>query len=155
MNQKQIEQLEAAKTLNRLKEKTITIIPDHEEDDSDIYCTVDELRRKLRTTTPFEVQKYNGNPKMNVNSVPQYRNKVAATVAQWEKRVMEERTSQIFNRLQKKQLEAAKEAEDADKRQEILWRAQGESFYHFRLLTRFGTKPPWLVSTKYYCYFAF
>ncbi|KAK6628291.1 hypothetical protein RUM43_002103 [Polyplax serrata] len=124
MNQKQIEQLEAAKTLNRLKEKTITIIPDHEEDDSDIYCTVDELRRKLRTTTPFEVQKYNGNPKMNVNSVPQYRNKVAATVAQWEKRVMEERTSQIFNRLQKKQLEAAKEAEDADKRQEILWRAQ-------------------------------
>lgn len=127
MNQKQIQQLEAAKNLNRLKDKTPTIISD-KDDNSDVYCTVDDLRRKLHSATPFEVQKHNNeNSKLTANNVPRYRNKVAATVAHWEKRVMEERTSQIFNRLQKKQLEAAKEAEDAEKRQEILWREQGKN----------------------------
>lgn len=124
MNQKQIQQLEEAKNLNRLKDKTPTIIPE-KDDSSDLYCTVDDLRKKIKSTTPFEMTKY-GSQKNNRTNAPQYRNKVAATVAQWEKRVMEERTSQIFNRLQKKQLEVAKEAEDAEKRQEILWREQGK-----------------------------
>ena len=136
MNQKQIQQLEAAgKTLNRLKDKTMmTILPPETDDSSDIYCTVDDLRKKLNSSKPnFEIQKYNGNNNNNnngkLNNVPQYRNKVAATVAQWEKRVLEERASQIFNKLQRKQLQVVKEAEDAEKRQEILWREQGKKIF--------------------------
>ncbi|KAL0274829.1 UNVERIFIED_CONTAM: hypothetical protein PYX00_002858 [Menopon gallinae] len=123
MNQKQIEQLEAANAINRLKEKT-PVIPIKDEP-SDIYCSVDELRKKMQGTNPFENERTNLVQKMNANNAaPHYKNKVAATVAQWEKRVMEERTSQIFNSLQKKLLEVAKEAEDAEKRQETLWREQ-------------------------------
>jgi hypothetical protein len=51
--------------------------------------------------------------------------KVAQRVALWEKRVMEERTSEIFKRLQKKQMEVAREAEEAEQKQEQLWREQG------------------------------
>lgn len=46
-------------------------------------------------------------------------------MALWEKRVMEERTSEIFKRLQKKQMEVAREAEEAEHKQEQLWREQG------------------------------
>ncbi|XP_044738188.1 SH2 domain-containing protein 4A-like isoform X2 [Chrysoperla carnea] len=50
--------------------------------------------------------------------------KVAQKVALWEKRLMEERTSEIFKRIQKKQLEAAKEAEEFERIQEQLWKEQ-------------------------------
>lgn len=125
MNQKQIQQLEAAKTLNRLKDKT-PIIP-IKDDTSDVYCTVDELRKKAEVIDPFKNENDridNMFQKMSLNNGPQYKNKVSETVAKWERRVMEERTSQIFNRLQKKQLEVAKEAEDAEKKHETLWREQ-------------------------------
>jgi hypothetical protein len=52
--------------------------------------------------------------------------KVAQRVALWEKRVMEEMTSEIFKRLQKKQMEVAREAEEAEQKQEQLWREQGK-----------------------------
>jgi len=52
--------------------------------------------------------------------------KVAQKVALWERRVMEERTSEIFKRLQKKQMEVAREAEEAEQKQEQLWREQGK-----------------------------
>jgi len=52
--------------------------------------------------------------------------KVAQRVALWERRVMEERTSEIFKRLQKKQMEVAREAEEAEQKQEQLWREQGK-----------------------------
>jgi SH2 domain-containing protein 4A len=51
--------------------------------------------------------------------------KVAQRVALWEKRVMEERTSEIFKRLQKKKMEVEREAEEAEHKQEQLWREQG------------------------------
>jgi SH2 domain-containing protein 4A len=38
---------------------------------------------------------------------------------------MEERTSEIFKRLQKKQMEVEREAEEAEHKQEQLWREQG------------------------------
>jgi hypothetical protein len=44
---------------------------------------------------------------------------------------MEERTSEIFRRLQKKQMEVAKEAEEAEHKQEELWREQGELYSCF------------------------
>jgi hypothetical protein len=39
---------------------------------------------------------------------------------------MEERTSEIFKRLQKKQMEVVREAEEAEQKQEQLWREQGK-----------------------------
>lgn len=44
----------------------------------------------------------------------------------WERRVMEERTSEIYKRIQKKKMEAVKEAEEAEHKHEQLWREQGE-----------------------------
>jgi hypothetical protein len=38
---------------------------------------------------------------------------------------MEERTSEIFKRLQRKQMEVVREAEEAEHKQEQLWREQG------------------------------
>lgn len=52
--------------------------------------------------------------------------KVSQRVAMWEKRVMEERTSEIFKGLQKKKMEAAKEAEEAEREHERLWLEQGD-----------------------------
>jgi len=46
-------------------------------------------------------------------------------VAQWENRLMEERSTQIFQTLQKKTQELKQEAEKADEKQEELWREQG------------------------------
>jgi SH2 domain-containing protein 4A len=51
--------------------------------------------------------------------------RVAQRVALWEKLVMEERTCEIFKRLQKKQMEVVREAEEAEQKQEQLWREQG------------------------------
>lgn len=48
----------------------------------------------------------------------------------WENRVMEERTSQIFKGIQKKKLEAAKEAEEAEHKHELLWKEQGTKYYN-------------------------
>lgn len=53
--------------------------------------------------------------------------KVSQRVAMWEKKVMEERTSQIFKGIQRKKLEAAKEAEEAEHKHEQLWIEQGSS----------------------------
>jgi hypothetical protein len=52
--------------------------------------------------------------------------RVAQRVALWEKRVTEERTCEIFMRLQKKQMEVAREAEEAEQKQEQLWIEQGK-----------------------------
>lgn len=38
--------------------------------------------------------------------------------------MMEERTSEIYKKLQKKKMDAAKEAEEAENKQEHLWREQ-------------------------------
>lgn len=139
MNQKQIQQLEAAKSLNRLKDKT-PLIPTKDES-LEVYCTVDDLRKKMNTCSPFENDRMDILNKMN--KAPQHKNKVAATVAHWERRVMEERTSQIFSRLQKKQLEVAKESEDAERRQETLWREQGRRLVSVLWQVWSGTCRPW------------
>lgn len=57
--------------------------------------------------------------------------KVAQKVALWEKRLMEERATEILKKLQKKQLEAAKEAEEFERIQETLWKEQGKLFFRF------------------------
>lgn len=50
--------------------------------------------------------------------------KVSAKIALWEKRVIGEKTNEIYRRLQQKQQETAIEAEEAARTQEELWQEQ-------------------------------
>lgn len=107
------------------------------EDDMDIYCSVDELREKIANNKPQNINNYTLNHYQTKNNIYNLMDrdvlqeislntqKVSHKVALWEKR-LSERTSEIFNTMQEKQLEAAKEAEEAAKRQEEVWREQGE-----------------------------
>lgn len=49
-------------------------------------------------------------------------------VRNWEHRVMEERTSEIYKRMKNKKDEEERQAEEADKKQEIVWRVQGKRY---------------------------
>jgi len=129
LNQKQIEAMEAAQ---RKEDKL------EDEASLDVYCSVDDLRDKANqfpalnsTFVRNSINKFDD----SVNPVADKRDalqeislnkpkKVAQRVALWEKRVMEERTCEIFMRLQKKQMEVAREAEEAEQKQEQLWREQ-------------------------------
>lgn len=51
---------------------------------------------------------------------------VSERVRNWEQRVMEERTSEIYKRMKNKKDEEERRAEEADKKQEIVWREQGK-----------------------------
>lgn len=112
-------------------------------DDGDIYCSVDELREKmnkpLKNINNYSICHYQSKNKINMMDVDVLqeisinRNKVAQRVALWEKKLTEEKTCEIFRRIQKKQMEIAKEAEEAEKKQELLWMEQGlcSRFRHF------------------------
>lgn len=108
------------------------------EDDMDIYCSVDELREKIANSKPQNINNYTINHYQTKNNLYNLMDrdvlqisldtqKVAHKVALWERR-LSERTSEIFNTLQKKQMEAVKEAEEAATRQEEVWREQGKKF---------------------------
>lgn len=119
-------------------------------DDMEIYCSVDELRDRLNKTngisgitTPtknnftqnnmysnrianYNLSSINGdkvdnNFKASSHKPPQ---KVSAKIALWEKRVINEKTNEIYRRIQKKQQESVKEAEEAARKQEELWQEQ-------------------------------
>lgn len=105
----------------------------------DIYCSVDELRDKINNNTnkpklPIKKNSYvmshyqNKSFKFSVIDRNEMNKAVQPKVAQkvelWEKRLTEERTSEIFKKIQKKQLEAKQEAEEAEKKQEELWKEQ-------------------------------
>lgn len=112
------------------------------EDDMDIYCSVDELREKINATN-FQKPPIPKKPNYQINSYQTKNNKfcfvdtrevlqeisinaqVAQRVALWEKK-MEERTTEIFKSIKKKQELAAKEAEEEDKKKEQEWEEQGE-----------------------------
>ncbi|XP_066992459.2 SH2 domain-containing protein 4A isoform X2 [Anabrus simplex] len=111
LNQKQIEAMEAAQ---------------QKDEDMDIYCSVDELREKMKVQTETNNKINSLSDKRDILqeislNMPK---KVSQRVALWEKRVMEERTSEIFRRLQKKHMEVAREAEEAERKQDQLWREQ-------------------------------
>lgn len=103
------------------------------DEDVDIYCSVDELREKMtkpnRNSNNFTFNYYNN--KLGVidtrdvlQEISLNTQKVAQRVALWEKRLTEERTCEIFQRMQRKRMETAKEAEEAEKKQEKLWQEQ-------------------------------
>lgn len=107
----------------------------HIEDDMDIYCSVDELREKInksKNINNYSLNHYQNKNKYNMIDTREVlqeisiKTKVAQRVALWEKRLTEERTSEIFKNIQMKQMETAREAEEAEKKQEQLWRKQGK-----------------------------
>ncbi|KAJ6646120.1 SH2 domain-containing protein 4A [Pseudolycoriella hygida] len=117
-------------------------------DDMEIYCSVDELRDRLNKannisnkTAPklnsFTQNKYSSRrANYNLSSIngekidnlkePSLKpsQKVSAKIALWEKRVINEKTNEIYRRMQKKQQESVKEAEEAARKQEELWQEQ-------------------------------
>nr|CAD7198300.1 unnamed protein product [Timema douglasi] len=142
LNAKQIEAMEAAE-VQHVEGKC------EEEDTMEIYCSVDEIRDKMATSQFVAYNNNNNNKvkeklfnlnylegdrrdilqeisqnKVGTTSAIRKPSKVSQKVALWEKKVMEERTSEIFQRLQRKQAEAKKEAEEAERRQEQLWKEQ-------------------------------
>lgn len=110
-----------------------------DDDGTGIYCSVDELREKMskpiKNMNNYTICHYQSKNKLNniiidrrtnvLQELSINKNKVAQRIALWEKRLTEERTCEIFNNIQKKQMEVAKEAEEAEKRQEQLWIEQG------------------------------
>nr|CAD7589130.1 unnamed protein product [Timema genevievae] len=134
LNAKQIEAMEATE-VQHVEGKC-------EEDAMEIYCSVDEIRDKMATSqfvaynnnnnnnnkvkeTLFNLNYLEGDRRDILQEISQNKpSKVSQKVALWEKKVMEERTSEIFRRLQRKQAEAKKEAEEAERRQEQLWKEQ-------------------------------
>lgn len=102
-------------------------------DDMDIYCSVDELREKINNKPKNYNQYQNKLNIMDTRDVLQEislnTQKVAQRVALWEKRLTEERTCEIFQKIQKRQQEVAKEAEEAEQKQEQLWREQGKIIF--------------------------
>ncbi|XP_017771306.1 PREDICTED: SH2 domain-containing protein 4A-like isoform X1 [Nicrophorus vespilloides] len=102
----------------------------------DIYCSVDELREKInkppmvinKNINNYTLTHYQNN-KMKFNNVMDKRGvlsnqKVSQKVALWEKRLTEERTCEILQKINRKRMEAAREAEEAEIKQEILWKEQ-------------------------------
>lgn len=106
------------------------------EDSLDIYCSVEELMKEKEKLKPlknlntytlnnFKTENMYSDPcdilqEISLNRIP----KVSQKVAMWEKKMMEER---IFNTIKKKHLEVAKEAEEAEYKQEEVWREQGKN----------------------------
>lgn len=137
---KQVEKLSEYIDLTpKIEDLEITTTKLQIENDMDIYCSVDELRDKMKNQ-PKNINNYSMNHYSNKNKLNMMdarevlqeisiNTKVAQRVALWEKRLTEERTCEIFNNIQRKQMETAREAEEADKKQEQLWIEQGKAFY--------------------------
>ncbi|XP_014282797.1 SH2 domain-containing protein 4B isoform X2 [Halyomorpha halys] len=103
LNKKQLEEIETRKQMLDSAE--------------DIYCSADELRIAAETsffTKRDALQEITFNKQQNVSQ----------RVALWEKRLMDERTSEHFKRIQRKKQEAVKEAEEAENKHEQFWREQ-------------------------------
>ncbi|BES92691.1 SH2 domain [Nesidiocoris tenuis] len=92
-------------------------------DAEDIYCSADELKSWARPQPTIAPNSFKRDAlqEISFNKQP---HKVSQRVALWEKRLMEERTSEIYQKIQKKKLDAAKEAEEAENKQEHFWREQ-------------------------------
>lgn len=124
-------------------------------DDLEIYCTVDELRERMNSNNKQMNNIVNApktklmtpTPKISVLQEISYNRpqiptkntqKVAARVALWEQRLIAERSTEILRGIQKKQEEKAKEAEEAAKSCDHLWKEQGEWLRGCLLAGRFA-----------------
>uniref|UniRef100_A0A6P7G584 SH2 domain-containing protein 4A-like n=1 Tax=Diabrotica virgifera virgifera TaxID=50390 RepID=A0A6P7G584_DIAVI len=100
------------------------------EDDMDIYCSVEEIQAKIHSKPQKNINNYTMNA-MNkkFNETPEFINtqKVAQKVALWEQKLLTDKTTEIFQKIQKKHQQVAKEAEEEEKRKEQVWQEQGRS----------------------------
>lgn len=133
--------------------------------DMEIYCSVDELRERMNQsklsnglTPTSKMNLKNGNSQKNhniinfsfsdsqneknvilkeINSNNKPTQKVSAKIALWEQRVIGEKTTEIYQRLRKKQKE---QAQEEAKKQEEAWKEQErkakEADIQFREITR-------------------
>lgn len=109
-------------------------------DDKEVYCSVDELRERMNQSKLISVTNYaapisctktnhiinfsfsNSMDNQNERNVILSDNKkVSAKIALWEQRVIREKTNEIYQRLKKKQKQAA---EIEAKQQEEAWKEQ-------------------------------
>ncbi|XP_018323856.1 SH2 domain-containing protein 4A [Agrilus planipennis] len=96
----------------------------------DIYCSVDELRGKSDDyNKKFQSKKYNtvGSKEILLQkrlSGDLSNQKVKDKITVWEKGLRESRTNEIYHKIQKRRMETAKEAEEAEKKHEPLWQEQ-------------------------------
>ncbi|XP_060851882.1 SH2 domain-containing protein 4A-like [Rhopalosiphum padi] len=97
----------------------------------EIYCSVEDLNtRNARKPSCVAPQPIRGALKeLSFN-------KVSERVRNWEQRVMEERTSEIYNKMKNKKEEEERQAEEADKKQEIVWREQKQKAKEVELQIR-------------------
>lgn len=143
-----IDDIQQQKNLNNSlsSEKEILMMNDEEAtpkiDEMEIYCSVDELRERINLNQKTQNKNFhniygNQNSRLanfNFNnqtddkkgvlqeiSLNKPTQKVSARIALWEQRVIGERTTEIYKRMQKKQQECAKEAEEDAKKHEELW----------------------------------
>ncbi|XP_050523963.1 SH2 domain-containing protein 4A-like isoform X2 [Daktulosphaira vitifoliae] len=87
-------------------------------DIEEIYCSVEDLKTCTARNSCVTAQPIRGALKeLSFN-------KVSERVRNWEQRVMEERTSEIYKKMKNKKEEEERKAEEADKKQEIVWREQ-------------------------------
>lgn len=121
-------------------------------DDANIYCSIDEIQKQIhqkpKTIQNFSLNSYqNRTTKFNFNNdnnrgdvlneinLKNNTQKVAQRIALWEKRLLNEKTSEIFQKIQKKQQQVAKEAEEEEKKKEQMWREQGKTNNTFSFFT--------------------
>ncbi|ENN77711.1 hypothetical protein D910_03790, partial [Dendroctonus ponderosae] len=110
------------------------------QDDVDIYCSVDELREKINTKSlqkppipkkpayqlnsyQTKINKFNFVDARDVLNETSLNAQVAQRVALFEKK-MDERATEIFKCIRKKQEQAAKEAEEEGRKKDQVWREQ-------------------------------
>lgn len=96
----------------------------------EIYCSVEDLNARNARKPCVATQPMRGALKeLSFN-------KVSERVRNWEHRVMEERTSEIYNKMKNKKEEEERQAEEADKKQEIVWREQKQKAKEVELQIR-------------------
>lgn len=110
-------------------------------DDSDIYCSIDEIQKQIhqkpKSLDNYSLNSYQNRTKFNFNNdnnrdvlheITLNTQKVAQKIALWETRLLNEKTCEIFQKIQKKQQQVAKEAEEEEKKKEQMWREQGNKY---------------------------
>ncbi|XP_056643296.1 SH2 domain-containing protein 4A-like [Diorhabda sublineata] len=100
------------------------------EDDVDIYCSVEQIQAKIhsipkKNNNNYSINYYSSiNNKFNDASEVKNTRKVAQKVALWEQKLLNDKTTEIFQKIQMKHQQVAKEAEEEEKRKEQVWREQ-------------------------------
>ncbi|CAH1116096.1 unnamed protein product [Phaedon cochleariae] len=105
------------------------------EDDMDIYCSVEEIQAKIhhqskpRIIDNYTLNHYPTRSKFSFSDKGNQQEKnntqnVAQRVALWEKKFLNDKTCEIFQKIQRKQQQVAQEAEEEEKRKEKFWKEQ-------------------------------